>query len=51
MFINCVSGSAFVCLSVSMNRYGSITWGDPQRERLTGSCLSASSEFGTLASS
>jgi len=41
MSVDCVSGSASVYLPVSMYRCESITWGDPQRERLTCSCLSA----------
>ena len=51
MPVDCVSGSVFVCLPVSVYTCGSIIWDYLQRERLTGSCLSASGEFGTLVSS
>ena len=46
-----VSVHVFVCLHVSMYRCGSITWGGPQRERLTAPWLSARSRLMTLVSS
>ena len=39
---DCVSENAFECLPVSMYSSGSITWTNPQRERLTGPCVQSS---------
>ena len=40
-----------MCLPVSSYRCGSIAWGDPQRERLTGPCLHTSHLLGSMVSS
>ena len=48
---DCVCACTCVCLPVSLCTCGSITWGGPQRERLTAPWLSARSRLMTLVSS
>ena len=48
---DCVSENAFVCLPVSMYSSGSITWADPQMERLTGPCVHSSHPLGSMVPS
>ena len=48
---DCVSENAFVCLPVSMYSSESITWGDPQSERLTGLCVHSSHQLGSMVPS
>ena len=48
---DCVSENVFVCLPVSMYSSTSITWADPQRERLTGPCVHSSRLLGSKVSS
>ena len=46
-----VSENAFECLHVSMYSSGSITWADPQRERLTCPCVQSSHPLGSMVPS
>ena len=48
---DCVSENAFECLPVSMYSSGSITWADPQRERLTCPCVQSSHPLGSMVPS
>ena len=47
----CVWECICVCLPVSMNSSGSITWTDPQKERLTGPCVHSSHPCGSIVPS
>ena len=44
----CVWECICVCVPVSMYSSGSITWADPQRERLTGPCVYSSHPHGSM---
>ena len=48
---DCVLERICVCLPVSMYSSGSITWADPQRERLTGPCVHSSHLRGSMVPS
>ena len=47
----CVWECICVCVPVSMYSSGSITWADPQRERLTGPCVQTSHPLGSMVPS